>query len=39
MATLQKLLIKLMNAPPNISDTNYLSTDATVGLVEEKNKK
>ena len=38
MATLQKLINQANDAPPNISDTNYLSTDATVGLVEEKNK-
>ena len=38
MTTLQKLLNQANDAPPNISDTNYLSTDATVGLVEEKNK-
>ena len=38
MATLQKLINQANDAPPNISETNYLSTDATVGLVEEKNK-
>ena len=38
MTTLQKLINQSNDAPPNISDTNYLSTDATVGLVEEKNK-
>ena len=38
MTTLQKLINQANDAPPNISDTNYLSTDATVGLVEEKNK-
>ena len=38
MNTLQKLINQSNDAPPNISDTNYLSTDATVGLVEEKNK-
>ena len=38
MATLQKLINQANDAPHNISDTNYLSTDATVGLVEEKNK-
>lgn len=38
MTTLQKLINQANDTPPNISDTNYLSTDATVGLVEEKNK-
>ena len=38
MTTLQKLINQSNDAPPNISETNYLDTDATVGLVEEKNK-
>jgi len=37
MTTLQKLINQSNDAPPNISDTNYLDTDATVGLVEAKN--
>ena len=38
MTTLQKLINQSNDAPPNISETNYIDTDATVGLVEEKNK-
>ena len=37
MTTLQKLINQSNDAPPNISDTNYLDTDPTVGLVEAKN--
>ena len=37
MTTLQKLINQSNDAPPSISDTNYLDTDATVGLVEAKN--
>ena len=31
-----KLINQSNDAPPNISDTNYLDTDATVGLVQAK---
>ena len=37
MTTLQKLINQSNDAPPSISETNYLDTDATVGLVEAKN--
>ena len=37
MATLQKLINQSNDAPPDISATNYLDTDATIGLVAKKN--
>ena len=37
MATLQKLINQNNDAPPDISHTNYLDTDATIGLVAKKN--
>ena len=37
MATLQKLINQSADAPPDISATNYLDTDATIGLVAAKN--
>ena len=37
MATLQQLINQSNDAPPDISSTNWLDTDATVGLVAKKN--